>query len=92
MKTTSCNERKHYAFDKAPRCGAKTKHNNGPPCRCPAVRDKRRCRIHGGARGSGAQPGNVNAITHGLTTAEMKKFRKAVKIIIHDAKTINKST
>ena len=31
---------------KAPRCGAKTRR--GTPCQGPAVRDKRRCRMHGG--------------------------------------------
>jgi hypothetical protein len=34
------------------RCGAKTR--SGQPCRAPAVHGKRRCRMHGGARGSGA--------------------------------------
>jgi hypothetical protein len=33
------------------RCGARTR--NGTPCQSPAVREKRRCRMHGGARGSG---------------------------------------
>lgn len=82
MKTTSCNERKNYAFDNAPRCGASTKRNNGKPCRSPAVRGKKRCRIHGGSKGSGAQRGNANAITHGETTAKIKEFRKEVRAII----------
>jgi hypothetical protein len=34
------------------RCGAKTR--SGKPCRSPAVAGKRRCRMHGGAPGSGA--------------------------------------
>jgi len=33
-------------FTKAPRCGAKTRR--GTPCRCPAMVNKRRCRLHGG--------------------------------------------
>ncbi len=33
--------------DAAPRCGARTR--GGAPCRGPAVRGKRRCRMHGGA-------------------------------------------
>ncbi|MFZ1148666.1 MAG: HGGxSTG domain-containing protein [Xanthobacteraceae bacterium] len=36
----------------SPRCGAMTR--SGRPCRSPAVRGKRRCRMHGGAAGSGA--------------------------------------
>jgi len=82
MKTTSCNEQKLYAFDNAPGCGARAKNNNGNPCRSPAVRDKKRCRIHGGSKGSGAQKDNTNALKHGLTTAETKGFRKTVRQII----------
>jgi len=44
------------------RCGARTR--GGTPCRAPAVRAKWRCRMHGGARGSGGQPGNANALKH----------------------------
>jgi hypothetical protein len=35
----------------APRCGAKTR--SGAPCQAPAVSGKARCRMHGGAAGSG---------------------------------------
>jgi hypothetical protein len=34
------------------RCGAKTR--SGTPCRSPAVHGNKRCRMHGGAPGSGA--------------------------------------
>ena len=51
------------------RCGAKTR--SGKPCRVPAVGGKKRCRMHGGAPGSGAPRGNQNALKHGL-------YRKAV--------------
>jgi len=37
----------------SPRCGAKTR--SGKPCRSPAVDGKKRCRMHGGAPGSGAR-------------------------------------
>ena len=46
-----------------PRCGARTRSEK--PCRSPAVRGKRRCRMHGGAPGSGAPRGNKNALKHG---------------------------
>jgi hypothetical protein len=82
MKMTSCNEKKHYAFDNAPRCGARTKHSHGKPCRSPSVRGKKRCRIHGGSSGSGATSGNTNALKHGLTPEKIKKFRKKVKELL----------
>ena len=47
----------------APRCGARTR--SGHACRAHAVRARARCRMHGGARGSGAQAGNTNALKHG---------------------------
>ncbi|RUR08560.1 hypothetical protein ELY14_11180 [Legionella septentrionalis] len=79
MKTTSRTEKKYYAFDSAPRCGAKTKSNQGKPCRCLTVRGKTRCRVHGGAKGTGAPSHNVNALKHGDTTAEAKAFREELR-------------
>jgi hypothetical protein len=32
----------------APRCGARTRKADGGPCQAPAIRGKRRCRMHGG--------------------------------------------
>lgn len=81
MKTTPCTESKSnktYAFDLAPRCCAKTRA--GTPCKSPVVRGKNRCRMHGGAKGSGAPSGNNNAFKHGLYTGlimdEYKEIRK----------------
>ena len=42
-------------------CGAKTRA--GHPCRSHPVTGRRRCRMHGGAPGSGAPLGNRNAPT-----------------------------
>jgi len=39
-------------------------------CRSPAVRGKKRCRMHGGAPGSGPPRGNRNARKHALFTKE----------------------
>ena len=50
------------------RCGAKTRR--GLPCQAPAVSGKVRCRMHGGASGSGAPKGNQNALKHGALTKE----------------------
>jgi len=72
-----------YSFESAPRCGAKTKHNNGSSCRCPAIRGKARCRIHGGAKGSGAPKLNQNALKSGLFTNEVQEFRKIIRQAIN---------
>ncbi len=65
----------------SPRCGAKTR--SGRPCNSPAVRGKKRCRMHGGAKGSGAPLGNQNALKHGLYTkeaiAERRKLSRLLK-------------
>jgi len=50
------------------RCGAKTR--SGRPCNSPSVHGKKRCRMHGGALGSGAPRGNKNALKHGRYTRE----------------------
>src|SRR6185295_3021689 len=39
-------------FSKAPRCGARNRR--GTPCQCPAIRGRKRCRLHGG-KSSGAK-------------------------------------
>lgn len=91
MKTTSRTEKKHYAFESAPRCGARTKSNQGKPCRCPAVKGKARCRVHGGARGSGARIGNVNALKHGANTAESKTFNAELRQLLRHYKSILKT-
>ena len=56
------------------RCGAKTR--SGGACQSPAVAGKRRCRMHGGAKGSGAPQGNQNALKHGVYTREALNERR----------------
>ena len=51
----------------SPRCGAKTR--TGAPCQTPAVKGKRRCRMHGG-NSPGAPKGNKNAFKLGIYTAK----------------------
>lgn len=65
------------------RCGAKTRSGN--PCKSPAVQDKKRCRMHGGAEGSGAPKGNQNALKHGNFTKEAIEERKAIRKFIREA-------
>jgi glucans biosynthesis protein len=48
-------------------CGARTAHG---PCPSKPEAGRTRCRLHGGAKGSGAPKGNQNALKHGLTTRE----------------------
>ncbi len=62
------------------RCGAKTRQ--GTACQAPAVSGKARCRMHGGARGSGAPQGNRNALRHGGYTREERAFRKYVRELL----------
>ena len=77
MKSSPYTEPKSYAFNCAPRCGAKTRR--GTACQAPAVKDKSRCRLHGCGKGSGAPRGNKNALKHGNTTGEVKAFRQEVR-------------
>ena len=61
----------------APRCTAKSKRT-GLPCRAPAVKGWKVCRMHG-ARG-GAPEGERNGnYKHGARTKEMIALRKLIK-------------
>jgi len=70
----------------APRCGAKTR--TGTPCRSPATKGYRRCRMHGGAKGSGAPRGTQNALKSGLYTAESLAMRRRVTQLIRTSREI----
>ncbi|WP_283818177.1 HGGxSTG domain-containing protein [Bradyrhizobium campsiandrae] len=67
----------------SPRCGARTR--NGETCRAPALRGKARCRMHGGAWGSGAPFGNGNAFKHGYFTGEAIEERQFVRAVLEEA-------
>ncbi len=72
----------------SPRCGAKTR--SGKPCRSPAVDVKKRCRMHGGAPGSGAPRANKNAVKHGLYTREaIAQRRQLAELIRHSRKLVS---
>jgi hypothetical protein len=68
----------------APRCGAKTRR--GTPCQSPMVRDRKRCRMHGGAYGSGAPKGNRNAWKHGLRSKKYLAGKRRGREIIRKLK------
>lgn len=90
MSSTSWSGKNNYAFMSSPRCGAKTKSNNGLPCRCPAVKGKQRCYVHGGAKGSGAPIGNTNRLKHGQASKQTKLFKKQVRQAIATANAMSK--
>jgi len=67
---------------RARRCGAKTRA--GHACKQAAVTGRTRCRMHGGAKGSGGPRGNRNGnFTHGLYTHEAKTLRRVMRAKIH---------
>ena len=78
--------RRFEAMLASPRCGAKTR--KGTPCSSPTVKGKRRCRMHGGAAGSGAPKGNRNALKHSFYAKvererrqkEDRRFRELMKL------------
>jgi hypothetical protein len=76
-------------LSQAARCGAKTR--SGTPCRSPAVTGRRRCRMHGGAPGSGGPKGPHNGnYKHGRYTAEAIASRRWVRQLIRDVKAMAK--
>lgn len=70
----------------SPRCGAKTR--TGMPCTSPAVSGKRRCRMHGGAAGSGAPRGNQNALKDGLHTQEAIEERRHLREFLQQSRSV----
>jgi len=66
------------------RCGAKTRC--GGACRSPAVHGKQRCRMHGGAEGSGAPTANRNARKHGRFTGDAIAERRQIQALLGEAR------
>jgi hypothetical protein len=66
------------------RCGAKTR--SGTSCKSPAVQGKKRCRMHGGAPGSGAPRDNKNAVKHGLYTREAIAQRRQLRELMRQSR------
>jgi len=65
----------------APRCGAKTRR--GTACRCPAIRGRLRCRIHGGLS-PGAPHGDRNGnFKDGYWTGAAKEERRWIRQMLH---------
>ena len=73
----------------APRCGAKTR--GGGACQCPAIRDRKRCRLHGG-RSTGAPTGRANGnFTTGEFTAEAIQERQWLRSVVRTFAKLEKS-
>lgn len=68
----------------SPRCGARTRC--GSACRAPAVRGKKRCRMHGGAKGSGAPKANRNARKHGVFSSDAVVERRRIQALLDEAR------
>jgi len=81
---TSAHKRNVVPMLFSTRCGARTR--SGGSCRSPAVNGKRRCRMHGGAPGSGAPLGNRNALKYGRFTREEKAERRRTRAILEEAR------
>jgi hypothetical protein len=66
------------------RCGARTR--SGGPCKSPSVHGKSRCRMHGGAFGSGAPRGNTNALRYGRFTRRAVAERKQIRELLRQTR------
>jgi hypothetical protein len=65
---------------RAARCGAKTRA--GSPCQCPAIRARRRCRLHGGLS-PGAPHGSKNGnFKNGNWTADAVAERRWLRSLV----------
>jgi hypothetical protein len=62
----------------SPRCGARARTRNYQPCRNPAVKGKRRCRMHGG-KNEGGKIGNQNALKHGRYRQSVLRERREIR-------------
>jgi hypothetical protein len=85
-------ESKLRALSQAPRCGAKTR--GGTPCQRPALRGRKRCRLHGGlSPGAPRGPKNGNFKTGNWTTEaieERKWLRSLVQSFARTGRTNDK--
>ncbi|SIO66978.1 hypothetical protein SAMN05443247_11594 [Bradyrhizobium erythrophlei] len=70
-------------------CGARTR--SGTPCKSAPVTGRRRCRMHGGADGSGAPKGERNGnYKHGRYTAELANTRRWIREAIRTLRDVSR--
>jgi hypothetical protein len=66
-------------------------HRSGAPCKSTPVTGRRRCRMHGGADGSGAPQGARNGnYKHGRYTKEVAATRQWLREATHMLRDLNK--
>ena len=65
------------------------KTRKGALCRAPATNGKSRCRLHGGAKGSGAPKGNSNAYKHGRFSKKALELNAAIRVLAKHVDKIN---
>jgi hypothetical protein len=70
----------------SPRCLARTRR--GTACLSPAMRGKKRCRLHGG-KSTGAPKGNRNAWKHGARSAETIRSATLIRAFARLAREIS---
>jgi len=58
----------------APRCGAKTRA--GTECQCPAIRGRRRCKLHGGRSPGAPRGANNGRFVDGFWSADAAAERR----------------
>ena len=73
----------------APRCGAKNRR--GMSCQCPAMRGRRRCRLHGGKStgprtAEGLERVRQAATRHGFYSAAAKVARLQARLLLRDVR------
>ena len=69
----------------APQCGARTRR--GTACKAKAANGKGRCRLHGGALGSGAPSGHRNGnYRHGRQTKEAIAERQLIRALVRQSR------
>src|SRR5262249_41860176 len=76
------HEPKRWNFAHAPKCGAKNRR--GTPCQAPAMRGRRRCRLHGGKSTGPKTQAGIRSIQrantkHGFYSKASKRERAEIR-------------
>ncbi|MBL9028864.1 MAG: hypothetical protein JNK42_00090 [Caedimonas sp.] len=69
--------------DALKKCHALTRRHT--LCQTAAVKGKKQCRMHGGAKGSGAPKGNNNAFKHGYYSANAIKIKQKIRKLLKES-------
>lgn len=65
----------------APRCGARTRAGNA--CQCPAIRDRKRCRLHGGKSPGGPRGRRNGNFKQGDWTKEAEEELRWLRSLLN---------